>query len=135
VIARRWLNLALCGLFVALSACGLCSDDIVAQAVSRDGQRKAWLNSRNCGATSAYANTLTVEVPEQWWAIEALHGELCIGSSEDVSLRWDGDDLVVTCKTDNCCPDRAYARVETVGRTKILVEGFRTPPRAVWLTW
>ena len=128
---RRSMNLAFCaGLSVALSACGLCSDDIVGQAVSSDGQRKAWLTSRNCGATTSYANTLTVEVPEKWWAVKALQGELCIGSSDDVSLRFDGDDLVVTCKTGVCCPDRIYTRVDTVGRTKIALEGFGAPTQS-----
>jgi hypothetical protein len=128
VITGRSRNLAsVVAVSVALSACGLCSDDIVAQAVSRDGQRKAWLNSRNCGATTGYANTLTLEVPEKWWAVTALHGELCIGKSEDASLRFAGDDLVLTCNTENCCPDRAYTRVDTVGRTRIVLEGFQSP--------
>lgn len=122
-MARQSLNLALSGgLFVAMSACGLCSDDIVAQAVSRDGQRKAWLNSRNCGATTAFYNTLTVEVPEQRLAAEAMSGELCMWRSDDAALRWEGDDLVVTCKS--CCPERMESKTEKVGRTTIRFEGF-----------
>jgi hypothetical protein len=127
VIARRWLNLALCcALSVALSACGLCSDDIVAQAVSRDGQRKAWLNSRNCGATTAFYNTLSVEVPEEWGAVEVMSGELCMWRSDDATLRWEGDDLVLRCKS--CCPERMESKTEKVGRTTIRFEGFDGPP-------
>ena len=127
MIARRSLNLALSGgLFVALSAYGLCSDDVVAQAASRDGQRKAWLNSRNCGATTAFYNTLTVEVPEEWSAVEVMSGELCMWRSDDAALRWEGDDLFVTCKS--CCPERMESKTEKVGRTTIHFEGFDVPP-------
>lgn len=87
------------------------------------------MNSRNCGATTAYANTVTVEVPENWFSTEALFGELCIGSSEQVRLRWEGDDLVVMCLSGNCCPDRIDVRRERVGRSRILLEGFEPPKR------
>lgn len=114
---------------LTLSACGLCADDIVARATSKDGTRRAWMNSRNCGATTAYANTLTVEVPEKWFSTEALFGELCIASSEDVRLRWEGDDLMVTCLTGDCCPDRIRTRVEKVGNSRVLLEGFEPSQR------
>jgi hypothetical protein len=109
--------------------CGLCADDIVADVTSKDGTRRAWMNSRNCGATTAYANTLAVEVPEHWFRTEALFGELCIGSSEHVRLRWEGDDLMVTCLSGDCCPDRIRTRVEKVGRSRIVLEGFELPKR------
>jgi hypothetical protein len=53
------------------SGCGLCSDEIVATAVSPDGRRMATLKSRNCGATTAFFNTLDVSVPENTFQVEA----------------------------------------------------------------
>ena len=119
-------KLLLLGVIGTVSACGLCGDDIVAQATSHDGRRKAILNVRNCGATTDYNNWLTVEVPEKWWTVTALSGELCMHRPDDAELRWDGNDLVVTCK--RCCPERLRSKTETVGKTTIRFEGFEPRP-------
>ena len=59
---------------------------------------------------------------EQWLVVEAMSGELCMWRSDDAVLRWEGDDLVVTCKS--CCPERMESKTEKVGRTTIRFEGF-----------
>lgn len=95
--------------------------------MSRDGRRKATLRSRNCEATTAFFNTLDVSVPEDTFQGEASSGELCVAASSDAELRWEGDDLVVTCKLKSCCPDRIESKKETVGKSKIRFEGFEQP--------
>ena len=41
-------------------------------AVSEDGSREAWLTSFDCGATTTYANSVKVRVPEHWFSQEVL---------------------------------------------------------------
>jgi hypothetical protein len=96
-------------------------------AMSADGKRRATLNSRNCGATTAFFNTLSVSVPELGRSVEALGGELCIGRSDDVYLQWEGDDLLVACRRESCCPERIESKTETVGKTRIRFVGFERP--------
>ncbi len=118
-------DLGMACVLMMLTGCGLCSDEIVATAVSADGQRKATINSRNCGATTAFVNTLSVSVPELRRPVETLRGELCMAGPGDAELRWEGDDLIVICK--NCCPERLQSKISTVGKTRLRFEGFDRP--------
>ena len=118
-------DLVAASLLVVLTGCGLCSDEIVATAASADGLRRATINSRNCGATTAFVNRLNVSVPERSRPVEALVGELCMAAPGDAELRWEGSDLVVTCK--KCCPERIQTKISAVGDTKLRFEGFDRP--------
>jgi len=49
-----------CILLLALSGCEPCSNDIISELVSPDGNRKIVIFSRNCGATTGFNTQATI---------------------------------------------------------------------------
>jgi hypothetical protein len=124
------------------SACitGPCADDVLKEAVSADGTRRAVLRVRDCGATTTWNDTLLVTVPEKWRPVTVFSGPLCVFKPEHIELRWDADDLLVTCK--DCCPERlGHVNTQQLGATTVRFEGFKSSlphqisDRALPVTW
>jgi len=101
---RAFVALTTACLLMALCGCGLCGNDIVQEVISPDGQKKAVIFQRDCGATTAFSTQISV-LPRQdspsgsgnIFVADADHGAVPVGPKGvmDIRVRWESDRKLV----------------------------------------